>query len=164
MIPRHTAAKLLTWAAANDNREVTEAAATAWAAALHEHVTLDDGMAAISAHYASDPRWIMPAQINAHVTAIRRERLTRMATPQPPEALDGNPCREIAWQRAYRAAFADTGNHDQAQSAACTAVGIPTPAPVITAPRPPELSALTAGARCEHACLTAPTTAKERAA
>lgn len=164
MIPRPNAAALLTWAASFDNREVTEAAATAWADALDDRVNLDDGKAAISAHYAADPRWVMPAHVNQRVAAIRADRLARMATPQPPEALDGNPARELDWQRAYRAAIGSGATPDQADTIACQALGIPLPEPVLVAPRPPELETFTAGAVCEHACLTAPNRDQERAA
>lgn len=111
----------------------------------------------------SEQRWVTPGDIRTAVQTQRQANLARMATPQPPEALDGDPARELAWQRAYRAAYADTGDHDHAQTAACTAVGTPVPAPSITAPRPPELAPFTAGATCEHACLR-PVAAEESAA
>ncbi len=88
------AAGLLAYAAATDNREVTETAAHAWAAALDDKVTPRDGKAAIDAHRSTSTDWLMPAHINAEVRRIRRARLDGMETPQPPEALDGIPARE----------------------------------------------------------------------
>lgn len=163
MIPRPHAAALLSWASAFDNREVTEAAATAWAEALDERVNLADGKAAISAHYAKDPRWIMPAAINAGVLSIRKTRLDAMQSPQPPQSLDGHPGRELTWQRAYREAIGDGETEDRATIRACDALGIPVPAPAITTTRPLDLPALHAGG-CSCGCLTRPVRAAEGAA
>lgn len=164
-VPPSTAAALLAWASATDNRDPdNETAARAWADALDDDVTIADGKAAISAHRASTDAWLMPSHINAGVRAIRRQRLDRMTTPQPPETLDGSPVRELAWQRAYRAAIGDGRTEGEAMAAACTAVGIPTPAPTVTAPRPVEALTRGHGRQCGCGCLERPIRAAEGAA
>ncbi len=149
------AAGLLSYAAATDNREVTETAAHAWAAALDDKVTPRDGKAAIDAHRSTSVDWLMPAHINAEVRRIRRQRLDGMETPQPPEALDGIPARELAWQREYRRAVGDGSTEADALTAACNAVGIPVPKPLEIATRPPELT-VAHRKQCDCGCLERP--------
>lgn len=156
------AAGLLAWASATDNREVTEAASIAWAEALDDRVTLPDGKAAITAHRSRSGEWLMPSHVNAGVHAIRKARLDAMQTPQPPEALDGHPRRELAWQRAYREAVGDGYSARDAMDLACATVNIPVQPPALPASRPVELH-LAHGAQCEHGCLTQPVRASEGA-
>src|SRR5690606_26424831 len=78
------AAALLAYAAATDNRNVTEEAARGWAAALDERVTPADGKAAIDTHRATSTDWLMPAHVNAEVRRIRKARADAMAEVNPP--------------------------------------------------------------------------------
>ena len=89
-----TAAALLAVASAFDNRNVTEEAATLWAEALTA-TTLNDGKAAIVAHYARTRDWIMPADVNREVAAIRRARLKAVDIPDPPPGLSHD--QAVAW-------------------------------------------------------------------
>lgn len=80
MIKRE-AAILLGHAAAFDNRQPSEAAAEAWAAALHD-IPLDaDAKAAIAAYYTTPPQnpnerlWILPHHIRTLRSKIRSKRL-----------------------------------------------------------------------------------------
>lgn len=155
------AAGLLSWAAATDNREVTKEAAIAWSEALDDRVTLADGKAAISAHRSTTSDYLMPSHVNAGVRSIRKTRLDNMQTPQPPEALDGSPAREMAWQREYRRAIGDGATEVQAMQASCAALGVDVPVALPPATRPPELT-IAKGAQCEHGCLEKPVRAGER--
>lgn len=75
------AARLLAHAAAFDNRTVGEAAARAWAAALHDVPLDEDAKAAVAMYYTTapqDPRerlWILPHHIRTLRTKIRNARL-----------------------------------------------------------------------------------------
>lgn len=80
MIKRE-AAILLGHAAAFDNRQPSEAAAEAWAAALHD-IPLDaDAKAAVAAYYTTPPQnpnerlWILPHHIRTLRSKIRSKRL-----------------------------------------------------------------------------------------
>lgn len=158
------AAGLLAWAAATDNREVTETAAIAWAEALDSRVTLADGKAAISAHRAETSDYLMPAHVNRGVLAIRRDRLERMETPQPPQGLDGHPGRELTWQREYRRAVGSGATADQAMAAACEALGVQPDRAVLEASGPPpEIQRLAHSPACSCGCLTRPVRATEGA-
>lgn len=75
------AAELLGHCAAFDNRKPSAAAATAWAAALHD-VPLDaDAKAAVAAYYSTPPKdpdqrlWILPHHVRTLRTKIRSQRL-----------------------------------------------------------------------------------------
>lgn len=75
------AAILLGHAAAFDNRQPSEAAAEAWAAALHD-IPLDaDAKAAVAAYYTTPPQnpgdrlWILPHHIRTLRSKIRSKRL-----------------------------------------------------------------------------------------
>lgn len=85
--------QLLAHAAAFDNRKQSDAAAQAWAAALHD-IPLDaDALAAVARFYGTDDpqatgqRWIQPHHVRTHRKAIRNERLAAMPTPAPHHAL-----------------------------------------------------------------------------
>ena len=159
------AAGLLAWAAATDNREVTESAAIAWADALDDRVTITDGKAAITAHRAASGDWLMPSHVNAGVRKIRRDRLENAGTPQPPTSLDGHTGREKAWRLLWQRAIGDGHTTDEAVTIACADLGVDPDRPVINpAKRPPELAALTHGRQCECGCLTRPIRPEEGAA
>lgn len=73
--------RLLAHASAFDNRNQSDAAAEAWAAALHD-VPLDgDTLAAVARYYGThDPaepgkKWIQPHHVRTHRAAIREARL-----------------------------------------------------------------------------------------
>lgn len=75
------AAELLGHCAAFDNRKPSAAAATAWAAALHD-VPLDrDAKAAVAAYYSTPPKdpeaklWILPHHVRTLRSKIRSQRL-----------------------------------------------------------------------------------------
>ena|GEM_PF-2444706 len=136
-----------------------------WASALEDvpYSTAVVVAKRIVATRTSDQRWVTPGDIRAAVTAQRKVHLDGMASPQPPMSLDGDPVREIAWMRAYRRAYGDTGDADEAMRAACAALRVRPDAPAITTTRPLELPALHVGG-CSCGCLARPVRAAEGAA
>lgn len=88
------AAILLGHAAAFDNRQPSEAAAEAWAAALHD-IPLDaDAKAAVAAYYTTPPQnpnerlWILPHHIRTLRSKIRSKRLENFQyEPLPDETV-----------------------------------------------------------------------------
>jgi hypothetical protein len=164
-----TGAALLAYAAATDNREVTEEAARAWADVLDDTVTLRDGKAAIIAHRRSSTDYLMPIHVNTEVRRIRRTRTDAIAADEiPPAALDHEPARALTWTREYRRAIGDGEAPDAATKRACDAVGVAAPLQLPTAPRPEAVKRLMAGhtATCgaECGCLTRPVRKDEGAA
>jgi hypothetical protein len=84
-----------------DNRPADKNALRAWADALDDDVTEADALQAVARHYATETRWIMPADVNR---ACRKIRVTRVADAEKhgrlyPEAV--TPQEEIRWRRAY---------------------------------------------------------------
>ena len=140
------AAEVLALAAAFDNRSVGEANALAWSAALDERVTVDDAKRIVTEHYSRSREWIMPSDVNAASAILRRSRLDRMATPEPPETLGGDPAREIEWQRAYRRAIGDGYDESMADQIACRSLDTFRPQ-IATVPRPVERLIETAASR-----------------
>jgi hypothetical protein len=75
------AAQLLGHAAAFDNRKPSQAAAMAWAAALHDVPLDDDAKNAVAAYYTTPPKdpdaklWILPHHVRTLRTKIRNARL-----------------------------------------------------------------------------------------
>lgn len=75
------AAQLLGHCAAFDNRKPSQAAAMAWAAALHDVPLDDDAKAAVAAYYTTPPKdpdaklWILPHHVRTLRTKIRNARL-----------------------------------------------------------------------------------------
>lgn len=75
------AAVLLGHCAAFDNRKPSQAAAMAWAAALHDIPLDDDAKAAVAAYYTTAPQdpnaklWILPHHVRTLRTNIRNARL-----------------------------------------------------------------------------------------
>lgn len=80
MNPRE-AAQLLGHCAAFDNRKPSQAAAVAWAAALHDVPLDDDARAAVAIYYSTPPKdpdgklWILPHHVRTLRTKIRSKRL-----------------------------------------------------------------------------------------
>jgi hypothetical protein len=80
MNPRE-AAQLLGHCAAFDNRKPSQAAAMAWAAALHDVPFDDDARAAVAAYYTTAPKdpdgklWILPHHVRTLRAKIRNKRL-----------------------------------------------------------------------------------------
>jgi hypothetical protein len=80
MNPRE-AAQLLGHCAAFDNRKPSQAAAMAWAAALHDIPLDDDARAAVAAYYSTPPKdpdgklWILPHHVRTLRSKIRSARL-----------------------------------------------------------------------------------------
>lgn len=66
-------ARVLTKAAAFDQRTIGEADVMAWYDAVGQ-LDYDDAMTAVSRHYATNTDRIMPAHLRAEVLAIRNER------------------------------------------------------------------------------------------
>ena len=129
------AAEVLALAAAFDNRSVGEANALAWSAAVDERVSVADAKRIVTEHYARTREWVMPSDVNAASAILRRTRLDRMATPEPPETLNGDPGLELTWQRAYRRAIGDGHDESMADLIACRTVGTFRPQ-IAAAPRP----------------------------
>lgn len=121
------AAALLAYAAATDNREVTEEAARGWAAALDDRVTPADGKVAIDRHRASSTDWLMPAHVNVEVRRMRKARADAMGEVNPPAELADRPHVENTWKREYARAICDGEAPDVATKQACEALGIDVP-------------------------------------
>lgn len=121
------ASALLMYAAATDNRQPSEEAARAWAAALGDHVSITDGKAAIDAHRAVSTDWLMPAHINAEVRRIRKTRTDTIGKVNPPAELADRPHVENTWKREYANAIGDGEEPDSATKRACAVVGVPVP-------------------------------------
>lgn len=135
-------AALLAYAAATDNREVTEEAARAWADVLDDTVTLADGKAAIIAHRRSSTDYLMPIHVNAGVRAIRKARTDTIADVNPPAELADKPHVENNWRREYARAIGDGEPPEAAFERASTALGIDVPAQIDTPRNLPELGRL----------------------
>lgn len=159
-------AALLAYAAATDNREVTEEAARAWADVLDDHVGLKDGKAAIIAHRRTSTDYLMPIHVNTEVRRIRRTRTDAIGDVNPPAILADLPDRENGWKREYTRAIGDGETPDAAVKRACDAVGVDVPLELETVPRPEAVKRLMAahGTGCECGCLTRPVREGEGAA
>jgi hypothetical protein len=104
------AVRLLAHCSAFDNRQPSEAAATAWAAALHNMPADQDAFAAIARFYGTPPPrpgerlWIQPHDVRTIRQQIRDERLTGFR--YEPAAGDDNPERYLTNLRQQREAVA----------------------------------------------------------
>src|SRR5690606_3115883 len=121
------AAALLAYAAATDNRNVTEDDARGWASGVDECVTLDNVKAAIDNPRASSTDWHMPAHVNAEVRRIRKARADAMGEVNPPAELADRPAMENAWKREYTRAVCSGETPEAATKVACDALGIAVP-------------------------------------
>lgn len=159
------AAALLSWASATDNREVTPEASIAWADALDDHVTLEDGKAAITAHRRSSTDWLMPLHVNTEVRRIRKIRTDAIGDVNPPGELADRPALENSWKREYARATGDGELPDAAYKRACDALGIDVPLQLEPIPRPEAVKRLMAthGTACKCGCLTKPVRPEEGA-
>lgn len=92
-------AELLTFCAAFDRRTIGKADVLAWSPLLTT-IDFDEAREAVTTHYASSTRWIMPADIRDAVRAAHRNRLERHTDPTPTADPD-NPT-------AYRAELLNT--------------------------------------------------------
>jgi hypothetical protein len=135
---RTEAAILLGHCAAFDNRQPSEAAAQAWAAALH-NVPLDqDAKDAIVRYYTTTPKnpetrlWIMPHHVRDIRAKIRAERLENFAY-EPPNP-DETPLEYLARYRG------------QLEAVASGAVPAPSTAPMLEGGPHPILAELISGA------------------
>lgn len=91
---KRQAATLLAHAAAFDNRQPSDAAAEAWAAALHDVPLDDDARAAVAAYYTTPPQnpnerlWILPHHVRTLRAKIRNARLENFQyEPRPDETV-----------------------------------------------------------------------------
>ena len=67
------AAKILAKAAVYDRREIGKTEILAWAEAL-QGIELDEALKAVTNHYATSTKWLMPAHIREGVKTLRIER------------------------------------------------------------------------------------------
>lgn len=102
MTPAQTS-ELLAFCAAFDRRTVGKADVLAWQTVLAD-IDYDAARGAVSAHYADETRWIMPADIR---TAVRAARASTAADYQgpglPAEIPDADPDDVPAYLAAVRA-------------------------------------------------------------
>lgn len=126
------AARILAYAAASDNRTVTEAAALAWSRQLAHYVTFEDAAVAIDQHYARTRDFVMPADVNAGVKRLRVARIDSAPFGEIPDGLSEPQHR--AWLGAYRAALGDGQTPGDAQAAADEAVGATRPPRIVADP------------------------------
>lgn len=142
---RVEAAALLTIAASYDGRDVTEADATAWAAALPE-VGFEDAREATVAHYRDETAWLKPAHVLQRVRRARGKRLAVVALPVPPSSLADDPRLEAQWTRLARNGLAAGMTEAEAVADACRMVGVE-PDGAIGPADPGRLRAIMAAAR-----------------
>ncbi|MFE8961790.1 zinc finger domain-containing protein [Streptomyces iakyrus] len=108
MNPRE-AAHLLGHCAAFDNRKPSQAAAMAWAAALHDVPLDDDAKAAVAAYYTTAPKdpdaklWILPHHVRTLRSKIRSARLENFQYEPLP---DETPAEFLARYRGQVQAIA----------------------------------------------------------
>jgi hypothetical protein len=101
MTPSQTA-ELLGFAAAFDRRTVGKSDALAWHTILHD-IDYQDAKAAVAAHYATETRWIMPADIRNAVTKARADTAADIQGPGlPPEIPAADPDDVKAYLAAVR--------------------------------------------------------------
>lgn len=141
-----------------------EGQAAVWADALEDvsYPTAQEVVRAMAKARTSGQRWVTPGDIAAEVARIRKARTDVMASPQPPESLEGHPGRELAWRREYVRLIGDGLTEAEADAGACERVGTVRPA-LTTAPRPVQAALDGHKATCRCGCLTRPLTARERA-
>jgi hypothetical protein len=82
MTPSQTA-ELLAFCAAFDRRTLGKADVLAWHTVL-EDIDFTEARAAVTQHYRTQTRWIMPADIRTTVRTAHRDRLERHTEAHPP--------------------------------------------------------------------------------
>lgn len=152
-VPNTTAAALLMYAAATDNRQPSAEAAIGWANALDERVTPEDGKAAIDAHRATSTDWLLPAHINTEVRRIRKARADAIGDVNPPAELADKPALENTWKREYARAVCDGETPDVAVKRACDALDIAVPLQLEAVPRPEAVKRLMAAPKRQCTCV-----------
>lgn len=101
MTPAETAA-LLAFAAAFDRRTIGEADVLAWQTVLHD-IPFEPAKAAVTAHYAAETRWIMPADIRQTVRRNRADTAADIQGPGLPAAIpDADPDNIPAYLTAVK--------------------------------------------------------------
>lgn len=132
------ATALLMKCSAFDNRKPDPATIAAWAEALDESVTLQDGLAIITSHYANSREWIMPADVNRIHRQIQRQRIETVLTSSAhtiPEGLGDTPRLEIEWGRYLRRAVEQGHSLEEAKVIAWEKIGKPAPQALPEHPR-----------------------------
>lgn len=106
--------------AAFDNRQPSQAAASAWAEALDPNLTLADALRIVRDHYANSREWIMPADINRRSREIRRQRIATVLENRVivPEGLGDEPLLEAEWRKRMIRAVGDGLTLDEAKARA----------------------------------------------
>ena len=99
-------ARLLTMAAAFDQRTIGDADIEAWAAVIGD-LRFEDAQSGLIAHYREETTRIMPAHVLERVTEIREARLREAGTIPIPEHLADYPIAELEWRDAAARAVAD---------------------------------------------------------
>jgi hypothetical protein len=106
---------LLTAIAAYDNRKANPAAVLAWGKAAElGRWTFPEALAAVHAHFAENPDYLMPAHITARVKAARQDQAMRdealalEAAPTDPAAaariqqIVGELAQHMGWSEGHR--------------------------------------------------------------
>ncbi|WP_276670261.1 hypothetical protein [Schaalia cardiffensis] len=114
------AAIVLAKCSAFDNRQPSQAAATAWGETIDEDVTLQDALTIVRDHYANSRDWIMPADINRISRQLRRQRITTVIDNRVivPEGLGDEPALEAEWRARMTRAVGDGLTLDEAKAQA----------------------------------------------
>ncbi|NUP19241.1 MAG: hypothetical protein HOZ81_24745 [Streptomyces sp.] len=113
MTPAETA-ELLGLCAAFDRRTIGKTDVLAWQTVLAD-IDPDAAKQAVTAHYAAETRWIMPADIRATVQAQRAARLAQHTDPTPtadPDDLTAYKAEIIATRRAVAAGHTPPATHE----------------------------------------------------
>lgn len=124
-----TAGMILAKAAAYDGRKAgspdeQRLTVQAWAEALHPDTTVEDGMRAVTEHYASSSDWLMASHVNRLTAKYRADRLNLDTLVIPvPDGLGDEPATEIAWQAAWLTAIKAGDSPNTATTKAWAAIG-----------------------------------------
>lgn len=127
-IDRSTAAALLAWASAFDNRTVTDESVQAWASALNPNVTIQDGQEAITEFFRNeggDGSYLMIKHVNYYVSSLRSRRIDQVGDAEiPPDEIADDAAATLAWIRAYRRAIGNGYAPQQARATTNHLVGV----------------------------------------
>lgn len=132
------ATAILTKCSSFDNRRPDPATVASWAEALDEDITIADGIAIVTSHYANSRDWIMPFDVNAKSRMIRKQRIAQVLenrTPIP-DGLGDEPHLEIAWQKRLLRAVGDGEPLDEAEATAWRSIGRTPPPQLPASSRP----------------------------